>query len=96
MPKPNLLCGANHYIKVMTNSFFALTALSNWLSVYNKVDSLRVKRIIWWYVRGYMSSNKTLTFQQFVTNTRAYVAHHVNDHQYYDQSWYWTYDLDEL
>lgn len=48
----------------MAKTFFALAALSNWLSIYTNVDALQIKRNIGWYVRGYRN-NKDKSFEIF-------------------------------
>ena len=79
----------------MAKPFFALAPLSNRLSIATKLDAMRIKRNIGWYVRAYRSSN-TLTFDDFVKNAKAPVAHHINDHQYCNRTWCWARDLDDL
>lgn len=76
IPESVFLCDINHGIKAMAKTFFPLAALSNRLSIYTNMDSLRVKCNIGWYVRGYRS-NKYKVFKDFVTNARAPIAHHL-------------------
>lgn len=85
MKEPIFLRDVNHHIKCMAKPFFALAALSNRLSIATKLDALRIKRNIGWYVRAYRSS-ATLMFDDFVKNAKAPVARHFNDHQYCHRS----------
>ena len=65
------------------------------LNQNTKVDALRIKRNIGWYIREYCS-NKNRTFEEFVNDARALVNHHFNVHNYCNCSWCLAKDLDDM
>ena len=88
MTAPQFLCDVGHRIKCMAKPFFSLANLSNRLSTCTKIDAMRVKRNIGWYVRCYCSDDSK-TFDEFVKNAKAPVLHHFDDHSCCDSSWCW-------
>ena len=94
MRPPQFLCDVNHRIKVMAKPFFALAGLSKRMSTCSKLDAIRIKRNLGWYIRGSIK-NPSMTFEDFVRNAKAPVLHHFDDHRCCDASWCWKKDLDD-
>ena len=93
MTPPEFLCDINHRVKVMAKPFFALASLPKRLSTCTKLDAIRIKRNIGWYIRGSIA-NDNICFDTFVRDAKAPILHHFDDHRCCDPSWCWKKDLD--
>ena len=83
---PTFWADVNHRIKCMAKPMFQLAALPDKISDLTKTDALRLKRNLGWYIQTSRKNNK-VSFDQFVANIKAPIAHHFHSHEWCDSSW---------
>ena len=91
VPQPMFLCDPSHRIKVMVKELFGLALSSKEKSECEKIDALRVKKYLDWWV----GKSKLLPFDEFKKLANAPVEHLFGCHKWCDASWCYTVEINQ-